>query len=93
MTTSDILTQANRIILQMLHVGLRLLHHPPAFHPFILSDVLRKHLPPPFLQHVGKRKRGHDGERLFHQEVDLCFCKDKQTQKTVKDEGGQGQLL
>lgn len=59
----------------MLHICLGLLHLPPALHPFILADVPCKHLPPPFLQHVGEWQRGHDGECLFQQEVDLGFCK------------------
>lgn len=52
---------------------LRLLHLPPLLHPFVLGDVSCEHLPPPLLQHVGERQRGHNGERLFQQEVDLGF--------------------
>lgn len=72
---------ANLIITDALcAVCLCLLHLPPALHPFILRDVACKHLPPPFLQHVGKWQCSHDGERLFQEEVDLCFCKATNTE-------------
>lgn len=56
-----------------------LLHLPPAFHPLILADVPGKHLPPPFLQHVGEGKCGHNGERLLQEEVNLRFCEGRNT--------------
>lgn len=63
----------------MHHMSSFLLHLPPLLHPFILTDVPCKHLPPPFLQHVGERQCGHNGERLFQQEVDFGFCKAENT--------------
>lgn len=68
--------------IRIIHTGFCLLHLPPALHPFILGDIFCKHLPPPFLQHVGERKCGHDGECLFQQEVDFCFCKVESTQNS-----------
>lgn len=74
---SDISCQQIFIYRCFTYIGLCLLHLPPALHPFILGDVPCKHLPPPFLQHVGERQCGHDGERLFQQEVDLRFWQGK----------------
>lgn len=54
-----------------------LLHLPPAFHPLVFGDVACEHLPPPLLQHVRERQRGHDGQRLLQEEVDLRFCRQK----------------
>lgn len=54
-----------------------LLHLPPLLHPFVLGDVPGEHLPPPLLQHIGEGQRGHNGERLFQQEVDLGFWKQR----------------
>ena len=73
------LRKLTRFYEQMREICLRLLHLPPGLHPFILGDVPCEHLPPPLLQHVGERQSGHNGERLFKQEVDLNVCEAKNT--------------
>lgn len=54
-----------------------LLHLPPALHPRVLGDAVCEHLPPPLLQHVGEGQRGHNGQCLLQQEVDLRFYRKK----------------